>query len=144
MIPQVCLVLPYVNTSVGQLSKMGILPGAKSDSKAPTGKRRSTLDFSGLGPLKTSGTVGFSAFRDQEAERAKKRGTRKKNHGAMDDSDDDDSDAGPLAKMEDSDDKVIKAHLEPEDAKVTGELQAGIDRIRVRFLDTELNPLHVY
>ncbi len=111
---------------------MGILPGVKSDSKTTGGKRRSTLDFSGLGPLKTSGTVGFSAFRDQEAERAKKRSARKKTNGAMDDdSDDCDSDVGPLAKMEDLDDRVVKTHLEPEDAKVTGELQAGIDRIRV-------------
>lgn len=110
---------------------MGILPGTKSDAKTTTGKRRSTLDFSGLGPLKTSGTVGFSAFRDQDAERAKQRSGRKKSNGILDDSDDDDSDAGPLVKMEESDDKVVKTHLAPEDAKVTGELQAGIDRIRV-------------
>lgn len=111
---------------------MGIDPGSKVDAKPPNSKRRSTLDFSGLGPLKTSGTVGFSAFRDQDAERAKQRSGRKKRHGAMDDSDDDDSDAGPLVKMEESDDKVVKTHLAPEDAKVAGELQAGIDRIRVR------------
>ena len=49
----------------------------------------------------------------------------------MDDSDEDDSDAGPLVKMEESDDKIVKTHLAPEDAKVAGELQAGIDRIRV-------------
>lgn len=111
---------------------MGILPGSKSETKTTNTKRRSTqLDFSGLGPLKTSGTVGFSAFRDQEAEKARRRSSRKKSNGAMDDSDDDESDVDPLAKMEDSDDKVIKPQLGPEDAKVTGELQAGIDRIRV-------------
>lgn len=115
-----------------QLSKMGINPGSKVDTKAPTSKRRSTLDFSGLGPLKTSGTVGFSAFRDQEAERAKQRSGRKKSNGVMDDSDEDDSDAGPLVKMEESDDKIVKTHLAPEDAKVAGELQAGIDRIRLK------------
>lgn len=47
------------------------------------------------------------------------------------DSDDDNSDASPLPKMEDSDDKVVKTHLAPEDAQAAGELQAGIDRIRV-------------
>ena len=110
---------------------MGILSGSKAESKTTGSKRRSTqLDFSGLGPLKTSGTVGFSAFRDQEDEQARRRGSGKSN-GAMDDSDDDDSDGGPLVKMEDTDDKIIKTQLGPEDAKVTGELQAGIDRIRV-------------
>ncbi|KAI1500899.1 hypothetical protein F5X99DRAFT_225854 [Biscogniauxia marginata] len=118
-----------------QLSKMGLCPGAKDTQKTPTGKRRSTqLDFSGLGPLKTTGTVGFSAFRDQDAEAAKRRKSRKKSNGnAMDeDSDDDDDDEDPFAKLEDSDDKVIKTLLEPEDAQVTGELQAGIDRIRLK------------
>ncbi|KAI3317728.1 hypothetical protein HD806DRAFT_360179 [Xylariaceae sp. AK1471] len=120
-----------------QLQKMGIAPGAKEPQKTPTSKRRSTLDFSGLGPLKTTGTVGFSAFRDQETEAAKRRKARRKSNGNVgggmdDDSDDDDDDEDPLAKMEDVDDKVVKSHLEPEDAKVTGELQAGIDRIRLK------------
>lgn len=114
---------------------MGLSPGAKPDPKTP-GKRTSTqLDFSKLGPLKKTGTVGFSAFRDQESEQ-KKRMARKKSNGSAggamsEDSDDDDSDHDPLAKMEDSDDKVVKTHLAPEDAKAAGELQAGIDRIKV-------------
>ncbi|KAJ8107064.1 hypothetical protein ONZ43_g6853 [Nemania bipapillata] len=125
-----------------QLQKMGMVPGPKDSQKTPGSKRRSTLvDFSGLGPLKTTGTVGFSAFRDQETEAAKRRKARRKSNGTVgngmdDDSDDDDDDddaAGiPLAKMEDIDDKVVKPHLGPEDAKVTGELQAGIDRIRLK------------
>ncbi|KAI0888185.1 uncharacterized protein GGS22DRAFT_94312 [Annulohypoxylon maeteangense] len=121
-----------------QLTKMGLFPSAKSDQKAPGTKRRSTqLDFSGLGPLKSTGTVGFSAFRDQEADAAKRRKARKKSNGTngimMDeDSDDDDNDDGPLTKMEDSDDKDVKIHLAPEDAQVAGELQAGIDRIRLK------------
>lgn len=118
---------------------MGIVPGPKEASKTPGTKRRSTLvDFSGLGPLKSTGTVGFSAFRDQETEAAKRRKARRKSNGngghGMDedsDDDDDDDDANPLAKMQDVDDKVVKSNLGPEDAKVTGELQAGIDRIRV-------------
>ncbi|KAI1486678.1 hypothetical protein F5X96DRAFT_218404 [Biscogniauxia mediterranea] len=123
-----------------QLTKMGLCPSAKDTQKTPGTKRRSTqLDFSGLGPLKTTGTVGFSAFRDQDAEAAKRRKSRKKSNGhsggAMDedsDDDDDDDDDDPFAKLEDADDKVVKTHLEPEDAKVTGELQAGIDRIRLK------------
>ncbi|KAI1424691.1 hypothetical protein F5Y12DRAFT_785224 [Xylaria sp. FL1777] len=121
-----------------QLQKMGIVPGPKESQKTPGGKRRSTLDFSGLGPLKSTGTVGFSAFRDQEMEAAKRRKARRKSNGhvggGMDDDsdDDDDDDENPLAQMEDVDDKVVKSHLEPEDAKVTGELQAGIDRIRLK------------
>ncbi|KAI1411143.1 hypothetical protein F5Y13DRAFT_67322 [Hypoxylon sp. FL1857] len=122
-----------------QLSKMGLMPGSKTDQKAPGAKRRSTqLDFSGLGPLKTTGTVGFSAFRDQEAEAAKRRKARRKSNGAngnlMDEDSDDDEDTtdDPLTKMEDADDKDVKTHLAPEDAKVTGELRAGIDRIRLK------------
>lgn len=127
---------------------MGMVPGPKESQKTPGSKRRSTLvDFSGLGPLKTTGTVGFSAFRDQETEAAKRRKARRKSNGTVgngmeedsDDDDDDDDSAIPLAKMEDIDDRVVKSHLGPEDAKVTGELQAGIDRIRVssiaQFLD---------
>ncbi|KAI1091115.1 hypothetical protein F5B19DRAFT_290482 [Rostrohypoxylon terebratum] len=121
-----------------QLAKMGLLPNSKADQKTPGAKRRSTqLDFSGLGPLKPTGTVGFTTFRDQEAEAAKRRKDRRKSNGTnglmMDeDSEDDDNDVNPLAKMEESDDKDIKTHLAPEDAKVAGELQAGIDRIRLK------------
>ncbi|KAI0183499.1 hypothetical protein EV127DRAFT_457500 [Xylaria flabelliformis] len=119
-----------------QLQKMGIVPAPKESQKAPSTKRRSTLDFSGLGPLKSTGTVGFSAFRDQKTEAAQRRKARRKSNGNAvggmdaDSDDDDDDDENPLTKMEDVDDKVIKSHLGPEDAKVTGELQAGIDRIR--------------
>ncbi|KAI0868766.1 hypothetical protein GGS24DRAFT_198230 [Hypoxylon argillaceum] len=124
-----------------QLQKMGMVPGPKESQKTPGSKRRSTLvDFSGLGPLKTTGTVGFSAFRDQETEATKRRKARRKSNGTVgngmeedsDDDDDDDDSAIPLAKMEDIDDRVVKSHLGPEDAKVTGELQAGIDRIRLK------------
>ncbi|KAI1111298.1 hypothetical protein F5Y14DRAFT_316686 [Nemania sp. NC0429] len=124
-----------------QLQKMGIVPGPKDAQKTPGTKRRSTLvDFSGLGPLKSTGTVGFSAFRDQETEAAKRRKARRKSNGNAghgiegdsDDDDDDDDDANPLVKMEDVDDKVVKSNLGPEDAKVAGELQAGIDRIRLK------------
>ncbi|KAI1842011.1 hypothetical protein JX265_001320 [Neoarthrinium moseri] len=121
-----------------QLSKMGILPSAKdAKTTTPGAKRRSTqLDFSNLGPLKTTGTVGFSAFRDQDTERRK---SRKKSNGSIggamvEDSDDDDDDANPLKKMEAEYDlnKVDKSHLAPEDAEIQAELKAGIDRIRLK------------
>ncbi|KAI0004427.1 hypothetical protein F4779DRAFT_630375 [Xylariaceae sp. FL0662B] len=122
-----------------QLAKMGLSPGSKADQKAPGTKRRSTqLDFSGLGPLKSAGTVGFSAFRDQDAEAARRRKARRKSNGTTggvmdeDSDDDDDDEVDPLSKMEDTDDKISQTHLGPEDAKVTGELQAGIDRIRLK------------
>ena len=141
---------PLTHKFIGQLQKMGIVPGPKESQKTPGSKRRSTLDFSGLGPLKTTGTVGFSAFRDQETEAANRRKARRKSNGYAgrgiddDDSDDDDADDDiPLAKMEDADDKVVKTHLEPEDAKVTGELQAGIDRIRVSHLSPLGNLLFI-
>jgi hypothetical protein len=126
---------------------MGVFPTSKADPKTPGGKRQSTsLDFSNLGPLKASGTVGFSAFRDSAADAAKRRKARKKSNGSLggggmdqdsDDDDDDDSDTKtPLDQMEDSEDKVVKTHLAPEDAQAAGELQAGIDRIRVRMANS--------
>lgn len=123
----------------GQLQKMGVIPSSKpAPVTAASVKRRSgQLDLSNLGPLKTTGTVGFSAFRDQGAESAKRRKSRNKKSngapGAMDeDSDDDDDDDEPeiLGKMEDIDEKDVKSSNGPEDAKA-GELAEGVDRIRV-------------
>jgi hypothetical protein len=103
-------------------------------------KRRSgQLDFSNLGPLKTSGTVGFSRFRDTDNQSTRRRKARKSNGvsdaNAMvadsDDDDDDDDGAEILAKMDDLDTKYDKAKLGPEDAKFTGELADGVNRIRV-------------
>lgn len=117
---------------------MGVIPSSKAQASTPAAaKRRSgQLDFSKLGPLKTTGTVGFSTFRDQEAESAKRRKSRKKSNsglGAMDEDSDEDDDDEPeiLGKMEDIDDKEIGVD-KPEDAKFTGELADGVDRIRVR------------
>lgn len=118
---------------------MNLISSAKAPAAVATAtKRRSgQLDFSNLGPLKTTGTVGFSAFRDQGAESAKRRKSRKQKNGlpgAMDeDSDDEDDDDEPeiLGKMEDIDDKDVKSSNAPEDAKFTGELADGVDRIKV-------------
>ncbi|PSR73966.1 hypothetical protein BD289DRAFT_487506 [Coniella lustricola] len=119
-----------------QLQKMGVVPSAKAAaaSAASTKRRSGQLDLSNLGPLKTTGTVGFSAFRDQEAESAKRRKSRTKSNGAMDEDSDDDDDDEPhiLGEMEDIDEKDVKASDAPEDAKFTGELAEGVDRIRLK------------
>lgn len=48
-----------------------------------------------------------------------------------DSDEDDDDEAEILGKMEDIDDKDIKSSNAPEDAKFTGELADGVDRIKV-------------
>ncbi|KAJ4293896.1 Nuclear transport factor 2 [Collariella sp. IMI 366227] len=104
-------------------------------------KRRSgQLDFSKLGPLKSSGTVGFSTFRDRDSQPASRRMKTRKSNGilgnsAMDadsDEDDDDDDRADalLAKMEDVDSKDDKSKSGLDDAKFTGELADGVNRIR--------------
>ena len=116
---------------------MGVLPSAKAQATTPAAaKRRSgQLDFSNLGPLKTTGTVGFSAFRDQTAESSKRRKGRKKSNGSLgamdEDSDEDDDEPEILGKMEDINDKEVKPSTAPEDVKFTGELADGVDRIKV-------------
>lgn len=123
----------------GQLQKMGVIPSLKNPTVTPTAaKRRSgQLDFSNLGPLKTTGTVGFSAFRDKDSESAKrKKKTRTKSNGslaAMDEDSDEEDDDEPeiLGKMEDLDDKDVKLTNAPEEAN---ELTEGVDRIRVCLL----------
>lgn len=132
--------------SVGQLQKMGVLPSAKNQQATPaaTKRRSGQLDFSALGPLKTTGTVGFSTFRDHDSS-ARQNKSRKKANGAgpggMDeDSDDDDDDNEILGKMEDLDDKDSKAKPGgPEDSQFPGELADGVNRIRVSFSQACIN-----
>ncbi|OIW25021.1 hypothetical protein CONLIGDRAFT_78598 [Coniochaeta ligniaria NRRL 30616] len=125
--------------STGQLQKMGILPSSKAQPATPASiKRRSgQLDFSNLGPLKTSGTVGFSTFRDHNDEPRRKKKNRSKSNGSAvidEDSDEDDDDDHEimLGKMEDVDDKEDKSRLGPEDAKFSGELADGVKRIKLK------------
>lgn len=121
---------------------MGILPQPKSQTSPALKRRSGQLDFSNLGPLKTSGTVGFSTFRDKETQAAARRRKSRKLNGApgsssamdadSDDDDDDDDDKGEiLSKMEDDDSKYDKSKLGPEDTKFSGELAEGVNRIRV-------------
>ena len=124
---------------LGQLQKMGIMNSKKSKATPTSAKRRSTqMDFSNLPPLKTTGTVGFSSFRERDNERNVKRKKAVKSNGASvipgamdEDSDDDDAEPEIVGKMEDVDDKDVKTLLSPEDAKFTGELADGVGRIKV-------------
>ncbi|KAG6013218.1 hypothetical protein E4U54_006973, partial [Claviceps lovelessii] len=117
-----------------QLQKIGVLKSSKNPPAAPgSAKRRSgQLDFSSIAPLKSGGTVGFSAFRDQNSEATRRKKARRKSNGKVaedsdDDDDDDDSDA--LAKLAD-DDKDGDGKLAPDDSKFGGELADGVNRIR--------------
>lgn len=117
-----------------QLQKIGVVAGPKNPvvtqghAKRPSG----TLDFSSIAPLKAGGTVGFSAFRDTEADSRRSKSRKKSNGNIAEDSDDDDDDSDAMIKLEDADDKDNNVgKLGPEDAK-SGELADGVNRIRVR------------
>lgn len=124
---------------------MGVLPSSKTQATPSSAvKRRSAqIELPKLGPLKTGGTVGFSAFRDNDAETARRRKSRKKSiagspsTGAAAMTADSDSDADEdliPTKMDDTDEKdVIQtgATLNPDEAKFSGELADGVERIHV-------------
>ncbi|KAF6795369.1 hypothetical protein CSOJ01_13462 [Colletotrichum sojae] len=122
-----------------QLQKIGIIASSKPSQTTPgSAKRRSgQLDFSNLGPLKTSGTVGFSAFRDQDTEAARRRKARKKSNGNVggalhDDSDDDDDENELIGKMQDIDEKDVGNKSVSEDVQFSGELADGVNRIHLK------------
>jgi hypothetical protein len=116
---------------------MGIMAPPKSQTTSPALKRRSgQLDFSNLGPLKTTGTVGFSTFRDKDSQPKRRKSRNSNGANAMDadsdeDEDEDDKSGTILSKMEDVDSKEDKSKPRPEDAKFTGELADGVNRIHV-------------
>lgn len=123
-----------------QLQKIGVLSSAKAPQVTPSSaKRRSgQLDFSNLGPLKPSGTVGFSAFRDRETDATRRRKARKKSIGHVsgalqDDSDEDeDDDSVGIAKMEEVDERDFGVTIAPEDLQSQGELADGVNRIHLK------------
>ncbi|KAH7319728.1 hypothetical protein B0I35DRAFT_429700 [Stachybotrys elegans] len=118
-----------------QLQKIGVIQSSKNPQATPgSAKRRSgQLDFSNLGPLKAGGTVGFSAFRDQDSEALRRRKARKKSNGNIaDDSDDDDDDDEGFSKMEEMDDKDDDKKPVLEDPQFQGELADGVNRIRLK------------
>lgn len=126
---------------------MGVLPSSKTQATPSSAvKRRSAqIELPKLGPLKTGGTVGFSAFRDNDADTARRRKSRKKSIAgspstgvaaamAAADSDSDADEDSIATKMEDTDEKdVIQtgATLNPDEAKFSGELADGVERIHV-------------
>ncbi|KAA8566955.1 hypothetical protein MFRU_007g01200 [Monilinia fructicola] len=120
-----------------QLQKMGILPNSKQEkiTSSATKRRSRQLDFGNLAPLKSTGTVGFSAFRDNNSS-AKRSKPRKKSNGSvgmMEDSDDEDEDDNSAVKMEEADDKDDPhTTLSTEDAKFQGELADGLGRIKLK------------
>lgn len=116
---------------------MGILaPKQPSKTTAGSAKRRSAqVDFGTLKPLEQTGTVGFSTFRDNGPSKKGTKSRRISNgnvgeNAMVEDSEEDEDDESGV-KMEDTDDKVIKTHLSPEDAKFQGELADGVGRIKV-------------
>lgn len=121
-----------------QLQKMGILqPKPAKGAVAPTKRRSTQLDFSNLAPLKQGGTVGFSSFRDNEPSTRRNTNRKKSNgsvgaSGTMEDSDEEDDDVEIVGKMEDIEEKDVKTMLSPEDAKFTGELADGVNRIKLK------------
>ncbi|KAI9762705.1 MAG: hypothetical protein M1840_001172 [Geoglossum simile] len=125
------------------LQKMRILPSPESPDKQTTpAKRRSVqTDFSNLAPLTTTGTIGFTSFRDTNSDsppRSTKRKGRESIGGPMDaDSEDEDDDVDkPSVKIEDTaddeDDNKSKIRLSIEDARKQGELAEGLRKIKLK------------
>ncbi|KAK3705476.1 hypothetical protein LTR37_013293 [Vermiconidia calcicola] len=114
-----------------QLRKMGVLelPDTEKTSM-PTKRKVSGADFSKLGPLKSTGTVGFSGYRD--ADNAKRK-DKKRDTDAMD-SDAEDEDGEHLQNG--ADEAEIKQEdgslLSPEDARRQGELAEGVQKIKLK------------
>ncbi|KAI9786665.1 MAG: hypothetical protein M1839_006216 [Geoglossum umbratile] len=125
------------------LQKMRILPSPKSPGKTTTPAKRRSIqtDFSNLAPLTTTGTVGFTSFRDTNPDsppRSTKRKGRNSIGGAMDaDSEDEDDEADkPKVKIEDTgddeDEDKSKVLLSIEDARKQGELTEGVRKIKLK------------
>lgn len=115
---------------------MGILDTSKNVKTTPAAAKRTStqMDFSNLPALKTTGTVGFSAFRDDKASNPRRKSRKTANGSAVEDSDDedDDDDGNVVRKMEDVDDnKDIKTTIDADEAKFSSELADNINRIKV-------------
>lgn len=117
---------------------MGIMNATKDIKTTPAAAKRSStqMDFSNLPPLKSGGTVGFSAFRDNDKSANHRSKSRKTADGSAvedsdDDDDDDEDDVNVVGKMEDVDDKEIKTTMDPEEDKFSSELAGEVSRIKV-------------
>ncbi|KAG6037660.1 hypothetical protein E4U41_004886 [Claviceps citrina] len=119
-----------------QLQKIGVLNSSKNPQATPgSAKRRSgQLDFSSIAPLKSGGTVGFSAFRDQNTEATRRKKARKKSNGDVaedSDEEDEEDESDALKKMEDEY-KNGEGKLALDDSKFGGELADGVNRIHLK------------
>ncbi|KAG5982898.1 hypothetical protein E4U55_001166 [Claviceps digitariae] len=117
-----------------QLKKIGVLNSPKNSPAAPgSAKRRSgQLDFSSIGPLKSGGTVGFSAFRDQSSDTRRKKARKKSNGTVAEESDDDDDDESDALAKWANDDKDGEGNLAPDDSKFGRELADAVNRIHLK------------
>src|SRR5205809_2615395 len=116
---------------------MQILPSPKSPEKTPTSAKRRSMqtDFSSLAPLTTTGTIGFTSFRDTNSD-SPPRNTKRKGRNSIggvidaDSEDEDDEDSKPIVKIEetgeDDDEDKSKVILSIEDARKQGELAEGV------------------
>ena len=137
-----------------QLQKMGIIETASDPQQTPlTSKRKASgPDFSKLEPLKAGGTVGFSGYREAKSVRRRKDKSAKNGNGdamdsdADDDEADDDDERAPKYEdaMNDDDTQAKDEFLSPEDAKRTGELTDGVQKIKVRCIASILSLLHTH
>ncbi|KAI1005701.1 hypothetical protein K3495_g2514 [Podosphaera aphanis] len=120
-----------------QLQKMGIIPSEQhSFSPVTNGRRSNQLDFSSLAPLKPKGTVGFSTFREKQPT-VKRTSSKGQTNGSFpsvldEDSDEDIEDIEILEKLQKIDEGDVKPFLSPEDAKNTGEIADGVERIKLK------------
>ncbi|CAK3815938.1 RNA polymerase II-associated 1 [Lecanosticta acicola] len=116
-----------------QLRKMGIISNPEAQKTPQSSRRKSSgPDFSNLGPLKSTGTVGFSGYRDSS--NTKRKNQKNRDGDAMDsDADEDDDERLPNGEEEgDSKQENGSSMLSPEDAKRTGEISEGVQKIKLK------------
>lgn len=118
-----------------QLQKLGILPSSKVIEKpAASAKRKSIpMDFSGLKPLTSGGTLGFSSLRDSQLRDSSKNGAIKKELDDMDSEEDEEFNDSKAVKEEDLDPQdSSKSKLSPDDLKRQGEISEGVRKIKLK------------
>ncbi|KAF2167236.1 hypothetical protein M409DRAFT_54422 [Zasmidium cellare ATCC 36951] len=115
-----------------QLRKMGILEPDKQKTPIAAKRKSSGPDFSKFGPLKSTGTVGFSGYRDPSNAKRKNKGEDKDADAMDSDADDEDEERLPQGSDVDIKHENGNSLLSPEDAKRTGELSEGVQKIKLK------------
>lgn len=112
---------------------MGIIPSPETkDITAP--KKSHQPDFTKLGPLKPTGTVGFVNFRDgneQKSHKKKKKDAIAFTGGDEDDDQSSDDDMEVTLKEDEDDDKDVPVELSPEEMRQQRELAEGLKHLGV-------------